>query len=177
MRRIRDEYFDWICDLVCGNRFSRDISYKKLLTRLHETPFTYILAMDSNRAEDGIDLRYRFSQVRGYQEDMSVYLTGPCSVLEMMVALSIRCEEFMDETDKGDRTSQWFWNMLINLGLSNMMDDRFDIRHVDFVVARLLNREYGPDGSGGLFTIGNCEYDLRDVEIWYQLCWYLDNIT
>ena len=48
---------------------------------------------------------------------------------------------------------------------------------VEDVIERFLDREYGPDGKGGLFTVRHCEYDLRDVEIWYQLCWYLDSIT
>ena len=43
-------------------------------------------------------------------------------------------------------------------------------------VANSAVREYAPDGRGGLFTIRNCEEDLRKVEIWYQLCWYLDTI-
>ena len=39
-----------------------------------------------------------------------------------------------------------------------------------------LNRDYGRDGKGGLFTIEHCRYDMRDIEIWYQANWYLDNI-
>ena len=38
-------------------------------------------------------------------------------------------------------------------------------------------REYSPDGRGGLFVVRNTSEDLRDVDIWSQLCWYLDNIT
>ena len=83
----------------------------------------------------------------------------------------------MDDPDLGDRTSQWFWRMIVSLGLGSMVDERFDISMVHDVVERFLNREYEPNGKGGLFTIRHCEYDLRDVEIWYQLCWYLDSIT
>jgi hypothetical protein len=105
-------------------------------------------------------------------------LDGPCSVLEMMIALAIRCEEtIMDDPDIGDRTRQWFWGMIINLGLGGMTDANFDPDFVDDSVLRFLNRDYEPDGRGGLFTIRNCHRDLRDVEIWYQLCWYLDSIT
>ena len=67
--------------------------------------------------------------------------------------------------------------MLHNLGLDSMTDDRFDVRYVEAVILRFLNREYEPDGTGGLFKIKNCKYDLRDVEIWYQLNWYLDNFV
>jgi hypothetical protein len=174
---IINEYFEWLYDMVCGERFSNAISYKKLLSHLHTTTFTYSIPNDKNRAEDGIGLRYRFAL---YLDDLSVMddLRGPCSVLEMMAGLSVRCEEIiMDDPDVGDRTGQWFWGMIANLGLSSMVDNRFDRFYVDEVIDRLLNREYEPNGAGGLFTVRHRDVDLRDVEIWYQLCWYLNSIV
>lgn len=179
--RINDEYFEWLYGLVCGQRYSKHISYERLLRRLHGTRFRYLIPRDRSRAEDGIDLRRRFAIARGYEDpDDTIMdiLSGPCSVLEMMVALAIRCEEcIMDDPDVGDRTGQWFWEMVTNLGLGAMMDSRFDKRFVDNTIARFLAREYEPDGRGNLFRIRHCDKDLRTVEIWYQLCWYLDSIT
>jgi hypothetical protein len=110
--------------------------------------------------------------------DIYDILDGPCTVLEMMIALANRCEEtIMDDPDIGDRTGQWFWGMITNMGLGSMSDDRYDRRYVEYVITRLLDREYEPDGTGGLFTVRDCDRDMRDVEIWYQLCWYLDSIT
>lgn len=178
--RIRNEYFEWISSIVCGERFNRSISFSKLLSRLHDTEFIYLIPRDRNRAEDGENLRYRFA-TREYPESDEVVidiLDRPCTVLEMMVALAIRCEEcIMDDPRIGDRTSQWFWNMVVNLGLGSMNDSRFDLQKVDRAVERFLYRDYEPNGKGGLFTIRNCDRDLRAVEIWYQLCWYLDGIV
>ena len=178
---MENQYFDWLSDIVCGTRFAKGISYKKLLVRLHQTEFRYSIPKDKNRAEDGIDLRYRFAitQERGCSPDFVMdILDGPCSVLEMMVALSIRCEEnIMDDPQIGDRTGQWFWGMVTSLGLGSMTDSRFDRQYVDSTIIRFLNRDYEPNGHGGLFTIRNCDRDLRTVEIWYQLCWYLNEIT
>ena len=95
----------------------------------------------------------------------------------MMTALAIRCEEnIMDDTRYGDRTTQWFWGMINNLGLGSMWGDNYDKVYVDQVLQTFLNRDYAPNGKGGLFTIRNCDRDLRDVEIWYQLNWYLNSI-
>lgn len=173
---IANEYFDWLFNVVCGHRYSKQISYRKLLMHLHNTEFIYSIPRDENRAEDGIDLRYRFSTFKGY--DAAEYLDEPCSVLEMMIALAIRCEEnIMDDPDMGDRTGYWFWSMVTTLGLGHMTDDQYDRSLVDDILTRFLNREYDPDGKGGLFQIRRCDRDLRKVEIWFQLCWYLDSIV
>ena len=177
---IREEYFKWLYDTVCKNKHSDGISYVKLLRQLHDTEFTYLIERDSDRAENGIELRYRFAITEGYENVSRQVLNDlddPCSVLEMMVALALSCEEnIMDNTDYGDRTGQWFWSMIVSLGLGSVIDSRYDRRYVDTVMNRFLNREYEPDGKGGLFTIKNCECDLRSIEIWVQLCWYLDSI-
>lgn len=82
----------------------------------------------------------------------------------------------MDDPRFGDRTSHWFWGMVINLGLGSMTDELYNRRTVDESIDILLERRYEPNGEGGLFKVRNCKYDLRDVEIWYQLCWYLDGL-
>ena len=181
MRRekIINEYFEWMYDLVCGGRYAKDISYRKLLMQLHRTNFVYSIPMDENRELDGIDLRRRFAYDT-YQDEDQVRdaLIGPCSILEMMIALSIRIEEeIMDNPNIGNRTSQWFWGMVVTLGLGSMTDDNFDLKLVKNNLQRFLNRDYEPNGQGGLFLIRNCDQDLRKVEIWHQVCWYLDNIT
>ena len=43
-------------------------------------------------------------------------------------------------------------------------------------VRRFMDGKYKPNGKGGLFTIPSCERDLRTVEIWYQMNWYLNSI-
>lgn len=171
-----NQYFDWLYDLVCGNRYSGSLSYRVLLWKLHNIEFIYLIKEDKSRASDGIDLRYRFAQEckDGYLQSC---LTSPCSVLEMMVALALRCEEtIMDDPQYGNRTSQWFWGMITNLGLGYMVDTRFDEKTVDEIIDRFLYRKYEPNGRGGLFTIKDCEYDLRDIEIWTIMLWYLDGL-
>ena len=177
---INEDYFEWLYEGMCGNRYSKNISYRKLLEHLHNTNFRYTISNDKNRASDGIDLRYSFALSQGCEDEPELitdYLKGPCSVFEMMVALAQRCESVMDDPKIGDRTGQWFWGMINNLGLGGMNDNRYDEQYVDDVIDTFLDREYKSNGKGGLFTIRNCEYDLREVEIWYQLCWYLDTIS
>ena len=173
--QVIDEYFDWMYNLVCD----RKRPYRRLFEHLHSRVFTYTIEMDGNREEDGIDLRYRFAYERGYDaRAVATYLDNkPCSVLEMLIALSVRCEEhIMSNQDIGDQTGRWFWGMMDNLGLTSMYDTNFLSSRTDDIIDRFLNREYAPNGEGGLFTINNCRYDLRTVDIWYQLNWYLNTI-
>ena len=176
---INKEYFVWMYNLVCNDKYYTKLSYHKLLYSLYNTDFTYIVARDKNRADDGRELRYRFGYDNGYSKDVIAKSldTVPCSVLEMMIALAIRCEEStMSDTRFGDRTAQWFWGMVNNLGLGDMYDRNFDKRYVLESIDIFLNRKYEPNGKGGLFTLRHSDYDLRKMEIWYQLCNYLDEI-
>lgn len=175
--QVRNEYFEWLSDIVCERKFSKQISFKKLLMCLHNIKFTYTIPRDKNRAGDGRALRYRFYLRHGRNEEYKC-ITGPCSVLEMMVALAVDCEEnIMSDPDIGDRTGQWFWEMIVSLGLGGMSDDRFDRELVEETIDRFLHHEYAPNGKGGLFTVDNCDKDLRKLEIWHQLCCYLNSIT
>lgn len=170
-------YFEWMYDLVLGNDQLTNITYKKLMWFLYNTEFTYLIDRDENRAADGIDFRYKFGLDNGYSEDEVTRQldTRPCSVLEMMVSLAFRLEDqIMDDYDYGNRTGQWFWNMVVSLGLGRMSDEHFDQKYVEEVIFRFLNIQYKPNGEGGLFTLEHPKYDLRNEEIWYQAMWYLD---
>ncbi len=176
---LNSEYFAWMSQLVCAGRYFRGLSYQRLLYCLNHIDFQYSHPMDGNRAEDGIDLRYRFGYEKKYEDSMiAAYLDNrPCSVLEMLIALAFRCEEhIMRDSDAGDRMGQWFWSMIKNLGLDNMDDSRFDTVYTKDVISRFMDREYKRNGEGGLFTVKHCRGDMRSAEIWYQMNWYLDSI-
>ena len=174
---IKDAYFEWMYHLVFDDKYFRQLSYRKLLKRLDEIPFEYTIALDENRVRDGEDLRYRFGDIYNLPGSLiaSFLDDRPCSVLEMMIALVVRCEEsIMDNSSFGDRTGQWFWGMIVSLGLGKMTDSKFDERYVNKTIRRFMDRKYNMNGSGGLFTVENSRYDMRDIEIWYQMCLYLD---
>jgi len=172
---LQERYFDWMYNRVMGDRYS----YRMLLRRLNEIPFSYILPMDENRKEDGLYLRYKFGYECGWSDqDIANRLDiSECSVLEMMVALAVRCEDLMCDPECGDRTGKWFREMIDNLGLSGMDDRRYSQQYVDAHVDIFLRRRYDPDGNGGLFRLHHATEDMRNVQIWYQMNWYLNEIN
>ena len=103
---------------------------------------------------------------------------SPCSMLEMMIAVAVRCEvHIMQDEEFGNRTGQWFWTMIVNLGLDCQTDEHFDECAADAIIAIFTNRLYERNGEGGgLFVIHNSRYDMRTTEIWYQLNYYLSEM-
>ena len=144
--------------------------YVEVLKGLYDIDFGWVLDRDQNRAKDGEQLRVMFED----ETDCPCEKYGPCSVLEMMLALAMRCEsQIMYDPDEGDRVHIWFWEMFRNLGLDELGEDDFDELIFSSIIQRLLGREYSKDGRGGLFYIPNCHRDMRKIEIWYQLNFYL----
>lgn len=179
--QIKNEYFEYLYQSICGNNAITGISWRLLLWHLFNTPFrvSYI-QMDENRLKDGLRLRYVFGEDNGYDRatiDTVLSRSGEeeGSVLEVMIALSCRIEnEIMASTEYGDRMSYWFWIMVDSLGLNGMIDNHYDVDFVDEVLDIFMDREYDQNGKGSLFYCPQSKKDFRNMEIWYQMCEYLN---
>lgn len=175
---ITTEYRNWIRDLAIPNKLIQN-NYSKLLNKLECIEFTYTYPNDKNRYLDGINLRYRFGKEFNIDYDtINIYLdTQPCSILEMMVALAFKIEEhIMSDPEIGDRTGLWFSEMLNSLHISCMEDFQYDSTYIEEQIECFLNHNYESNGSGGLFTVPGITKDMRDMEIWYQMSWYLNSL-
>lgn len=171
---MNETYFRYLYSLVGMNTRSYGCFWR-LMRLLYSREFRYKVRNDDNRAHDGIGLRYRFGAEYGYSiETIDSMLDGPCRVLEMLVALSVRInEELMWDPDKGDCTAFWFWQMIHSMGLdeAEFRDEYFGAESIvqcHKKVDILLDRKYERNGFGGLFPLRNPERDQRKVEIWYQ---------
>lgn len=178
MKELREDYFRWVVNLVSDNGRINGRSYLQLLNKLNATPFRYSLGRDANRASDGRSLRYRF----GYDNKLSdelieqeIDIFAP-SCLEVLAALASRMEDIMSDGEIGDRTKEWFFEMINNLGLSSFFDCNFFEEYVDDILDRWLDRDYSYYGQGNIFVVRHPAADLRQTEIWYQAMWYLDEI-
>ena len=172
---MNDLYFSWIEKLISNDEMKASDS-GKLISLLNDIQFDYLIPMDDNRIADGIDLRYRF----GYDTEIpyaqiATYLDiRPASVLEVMVALSLRIEEqFID----GDDVGNWFWIMIANLGLDEYKDLYFNKAEVDRIVKKFLKRDYEKNGRGSLFITNDRNKDMRQIEIWDQMHLYLNEFV
>ena len=171
---INEEFFEWMYQTVEGK------GYSDLLETLYSVQFYVVLPLDENRLIDGCELRYRFGEDCNIPKVVIDKVFGhndECSVLEMMLSLAIRIEEtIMSDSDYGDRTSMWFWIMIKSLGLYSMTNGNYDEPKVLKILDTFLTRCYKDNGAGSLFIVNNTNKDMRDVEIWYQMCLFFDDL-
>lgn len=187
-----DEYYNWLVNIAFPGDLSKN--YTTLLDFLYKTEYKCgKRSKNHNRWCDGIHLRDEFEteylkngknkrlpeSIRSFFSfiENPIKSDAPCSMLEMMVALCKRCENIMSDDRYGDRTHQWFWIMLVSLGLGKMSNDRFNEKEAIEIVKTFLSNQYNPDGRGGLFTIREFSGDMREMDIWTQMCWFLNTIS
>lgn len=160
------EYYEWLIPQVDTPK--NDKSYLGLLERLHNLEFVWTVPNDNNRLTDGLDLRFEFARKRSSE----LSLEG-CTMLELLVGLSRRLA-----FNAGGEAHHWAWRLLKNIGLNKMADPLSpeNIEKIDQVIYALVWREYEPDGRGGFFPLENPKEDQTQVEIWYQMQAYVNEM-
>ena len=183
-----DAYYDWLTEKIgianSDGEFLNDI-YSWSLKKLFNTEFKIrdekrveTGSYDIDRACDGLYLRDLFSECIEVSNDFwHGLIFSECSILEMMIALSVRMDNnYLFEPEVGERSALWFWNMFENLGLMEYDNDRFDDQEVSDILKIFVNRQYSSDGNGGLFTIRDPRFDARKYDIWSQMTrWISEN--
>lgn len=171
------QYFEWLLDKTRCRYVNTD-DYSRLLEYLFNYEFTWSIPFDSNRADNGIGLRYEFESETGF---MGRTDDEPCSDLEMLIALARDWEhEITYDFHKGDRSAQWFWTMIDNLGLleyPNWSISPGVMEEIDEILDVWHTRKFSETGMGSPFPVKNWYGDQKTVEIWMQLQNYvIENI-
>lgn len=167
-----EAYFHWLAPQV-RDEGHQSHTYTDLLRLMHGKEFVWLVPNDDNRLVDGLDLRLEFLQEAEAPNDLSPETFGPVSVLEVLIGLSRRMA-FVAEGD----AEVWAWQFLGNLELHKMSDplSRREAAQVDEILESLIWRTYNIDGTGGFFPLTKPEEDQTQVELWYQMCAYVEEI-
>lgn len=157
-------YMEWIIDIFDGS------DHTCLFRQLMTIEFRWSIDLDANL----------LPCVRRFRDKMGKDYDGPKgrpSVLEILVTLAVECEDkIMHNDEYGNRTTQWFWMMLYNLGVNVYDDIHYNDRiaeKVDDKVNIFLDRDYDYYGEGGIFVVNRPYYDMRVAPLWEQLNWQL----
>lgn len=146
-----------------------------MVTMMHGINYIPVMAMDENRANDGIQLRVEFMNIHGpYGSSTN---RGPCTFLEFLIALAMKMNFLMGEESNWHHTEWYFWQLIRHLDLRKYTDDFWDYGHgelfVEDAVDRVMNRHYERNGRGGLFPLRGDYGDQRNVETWQQMQYWL----
>lgn len=174
-----DYKFDWILDMENSPDLSDEQYY--ILDEMNRIIFrtAYNVSLDENRIDDARIMRSDFIRERGLPEALKVkYLDiNPVSVMEVLVALSLRCDRDIEgDPDNLYLTAPlWFWTMVNNLKFwTDSCKNEAEIRcSVDYKCDIFMDRKYSYYGEGGPFFVENPLKSMKKTDLWMQLNWYL----
>ena len=174
MNKTKSEYLDWLWDIVSYEKDHTE--YYEAFRLLYDIPYRYVMAWDAHRISDGNKMREQFIYDRKYARSRIEQLKTDydISVLEVIIGMIIRAVEMWGEGDLEAEVEDIFWDCLDNLGILDY--DILDPNERECALACIddfLDRKYRPNGAGGLFYIPKPAEDLRKVELWMQLSWYM----
>ena len=156
-------------------------NHRKLCVELFKNRFFITRSApkrDIDREKDGLELRKEWSND---SLDGEFHII-PCTMLEMIIGISKRMSEQLMDEDGEDKTAQYFWEIIGNLGLDCWDDDNFGWetglaqKKIAKTCEILCKRQYNPDGTGGgMFPMpGLLGINQKKMEIWYQMQEYIN---
>ena len=165
----QEKYFEFLLEAVeLDDRVDR---FSMLLEYLFDVQFEVNghYPLDEDRVQNGLSMREKYAEEYVNERKIDRFLDSfndGISVLEFFISLSDK----MSETIYFDsHLSEFFWQIIDNLGLDCMNDDEFDQEIVNDILRKLFDRKYSRDGSGGgMFYIPNCEFDLTKMDFFRQ---------
>lgn len=171
---IYEEYFNWLIYSLNLNPEYMN-SHFALFKELHNIAYEYRNIMDENRYRDGIELRYHFGGETGLSYGDIEYELDicECTVLEMIVALILKLDNMITYEPKDPFKATLFYNMMRSLGLESQVNWSFDADYVRSTVESWMHGMYEYNGKGGLITLKYPKSDLRSVDYWTQVMWYI----
>lgn len=141
--------------------------YHFLINELYSKEFVPVIGKDENRVVDGLYLRNELG-CKDSTDDK------PCSILEMLIALSGRFDGNSGFDPEEVYTN--FWSMMNNIGLDQYDDLNYSESQVWSILYIFENRTYGFNGKGGIFPLKHPKNDQRNVELWDQMQeWLIEN--
>jgi hypothetical protein len=143
-----------------------------LLQIMFNKEFIWTVPHDDNRVVDGLDLRAEFCYARHIRPDALKDL-GPASFLEVLVGLSRRLS-----FAAGGQARGWAKQLMVNLELHRMPDplSKRKAKQAEDILDTCMRRTYTPDGQGGFFPLAWPDEDQREVELWYQMAAYINEL-
>lgn len=170
---IQEAYFYWLYEQVFDPQPDDRENYFTVCGIMHQVIFRDMVPHDSNRIAEAAGLRNGFVKFAGSvgPVEQAELMSPNASVFEVLVALTDRAQFIVP---LGRKT--WFRVFIEKLELYKW-NDLYCGRRSTFPIERAIhifnNREYQPNGLGGIFPLRYPKEDQRGVELWYQMGAYM----
>lgn len=151
-------YFNKLVELVDG------YGYENMLLDLYNTPFEVKVHNDENR----LDEAYKLRDIYGGPHD------NPGNCFEVLIVLAKDVDDILWDSRHGDRTKEWFWMMMENMGLTEYTNPNYNEGRVAIAIDIFVNRKFAKNGSGGPFPLRRPLSNMRRIEWWYALNAYVN---
>lgn len=154
--------------------------YSDLFFRLLTTEFEILIDLDENRLNDGMRIRNTFFEEYMDADILDEVYNLPCSVLEVLIALSWRLDhEYIGDhmtidTFEERKEYELFFEMVENLGLDQFPNKYYDEREIDRILKKWLLRKFKKNGEGSIFPISYPVNNQKEIEIWAQAMEYIN---
>ena len=144
-------YFEWLIDQIeCDEQLGRE---------LDAMTYKWRFVLDENRSAGGLELRKIYGLE--YSIDSDDIKAGPCSVLEMFVALSMRFSENADIS-----VPKAFSVMMSNLKKVNSGS-------ISNTIEQWMNGNFSSNGFGSPFILHGYSGDARNLDVWALMTIYI----
>ena len=171
-KQVSAGYYQWLLGFVAPEKFGRG-GYGKVLRQLYSIDFEYSILNDFNRISDGLYLRQLYADEIEIDKN-DVQIDRPCSVLEVLIALSKRlAQDILGDFDDSGLTGKWFWKMIDNLGLNKFSGGKYDRSKCFDIVLSWMEREFSYNGNGSPFPLKHPKCDQREIELAQQMMNYV----
>lgn len=144
-------YFEWLLDQIeCDEQLGQE---------LDAITYRWHFLLDENRSAGGLELRKVYGLE--YSVNLDDVRTGPCSVLEMFVALSMRFSENADIP-----VPKAFHEMIGNL-------QKVNSNSLQVTIEEWMDGNFSSDGYGSPFILKNYTRDTRNLDTWTLMTIYI----
>lgn len=175
----RGVYLDYLYALM---NVEDDNEVITIFKELYNIDYLFDIPNDDNRCTEGIEVRLKFIEDWRDTHDGELlwFVDKPCSVLEMMIGLAFRWDNYIYDAEVGSRATEFLLIMFSNLGLlSGPPTDDYVFESNLCVFEKIeimLEHTYEKNGRGGLFPlrVNKNNVDQRNLELWYQLQNYIE---
>lgn len=171
---IQDAYFRWLYFQVFDTWNPISIqSFTVVAALMHQVIFVSLVDHDENRIADAAELRNEFQRQSGSMGPIETadLMEPDASVFEVLIALAKKADLQIALSP-----GLWFRIFIENLRL-DAHNDRFCRTRTTFPIERIINRfnqrQYTKKGQGNIFAFRKPPWDVRTIEIWYQMGAYM----